>query len=96
MRENTKPQVIVVENERMYASLVENKWEFKQDWAKRRFARVKKMYIVSEVGSDVKCTTKSWVDACGNDVVPNMLIKHGMNEGKQVESINAQELKEPK
>ena len=54
------------------------------------------MYIVSEVGSDVKCTTKSWVDACGNDVVPNMLIKHGMNEGKQVESINAQELKEPK
>ena len=36
-----KLEVIVVENERMYANLVENKWEFKHNWVKGSLERWK-------------------------------------------------------
>ena len=40
------------------------------------------------------CTTKSWACVCGGDVVSNSSITTVMNQEKNVENIDVQELKE--
>ena len=40
------------------------------------------------------CTTKSWADVCGGDMVPNSSNMHVMHHEKNMESIDVQELKE--
>ena len=40
------------------------------------------------------CTTKSWANVCGGDVVSNSSITHVMNKEKNVDSIDVRDLKE--
>ena len=40
------------------------------------------------------CTTKSWANLCGEDIVSNSNLMHVMNQEKNVKSKDVQELKE--
>ena len=40
------------------------------------------------------CTTMSWANVCGGDMISNSPFMHMMSKGKNVESICSQELKE--
>ena len=101
-KDNAKLQVVVIENEnlkKVVAKLEDkiqetderlNKIELKETLKKENLDTMRR--DISEMKN--VCTTKSWADVCGGDMVPNSSNMHVMHQEKNMESIYVQELKE--
>ena len=109
MKENTKLQSVVIENEslkQVVAKLQEeiqeckrasfetnerlNKIELKEALKEEKLDTMRR--DVSEMKN--VCTTKSWADVCGGDVLSNSSNMHVMHQEKNIENIDVRELKE--
>ena len=101
-KENAKLQIVVIENEnlkKVVAKLEDKIQETDEHLNKIELKEALKEEKLDTMRRDVSemknvCTTKSWADVCGGDMVPNSSNMHVMHQEKNMESIDVQELKE--
>ena len=102
MKENAKLQSVVIENKslkKVVAKLEDKIQETDESLNKielKEALKEEKLDTVRRDVSEIKnvCTTKSWADVCGGDMVPNSSNMHVTHHEKNMESIDVQELKE--
>mgnify|MGYP000662735094 CR=1 FL=1 len=107
IKENAKLQIVVIENESLKKMVAKLEDEI-QDCTRASFEtnerlnkiglkealKEEKMDTMRWDVSEMKnvCTTKLWVNVCGGDVVTKSSIMQVMNQEKNVESIDVQDI----